>query len=98
MAVLMEVIEKQREQIQIQEKIIENYKKMVDNYDQKVEILEELLRREQTKVEVLEELLRRAKNETLAQGSDQLSSAAAGDSSVEGAVSDSWASGEGSHA
>ena len=83
MAVLMELIEKQREQIQIQEKIIENYKKMVDNYEQKVEILEELLRR--------------ANDEALAQGSDQLSSAAAGDSSVEGAVSDSGTSGEGSH-
>lgn len=82
---MQEVIEKQREQIQIQEKIIENYKKMVDNYDQKVEILEELLRRE------------RSKNETMAQGSDQLSSAAAGDSSVEGAVSDSGSTSEGSH-
>ena len=83
MAVLMELIEKQREQIQIQEKIIENYKKIIDNYERKVEILEELLRR--------------AKNETLAQRSDQLSSAAAGDSSVEGAVSDSGTSSEGSH-
>lgn len=86
MAVLMELIEKQGEQIQIQEKIIESYKKMVDNYEKKIEILEELLRRE------------RNKNETLAQGSDQLSSAAAGDSSVEGTMSDSGTSGEGSHA
>lgn len=85
MAVLMELIEKQREQIQIQEKIIENYKKIVDNYEQKVEILEELLRREQNK------------NETLAQGSDWVSSATAADSTVEGAVSDSGVAGEGSH-
>ena len=83
MAVLMELIEKQREQIQIQEKIIENYKKMVDNYEQKVEILEELLRR--------------ANNEALAQGFDRISSAAAADSTVEGVVSDSGASGERSH-
>ena len=82
---MQEVIEKQREQITIQEKIIESYKKMVDNYEKKIEILEELLRRE------------RNKNETLAQGSDQLSSAAAGDSSVERAVSDSGTSSEGSH-
>lgn len=80
---MQELIEKQREQIQIQEKIIENYKKMVDNYEQKVEILEELLRR--------------ANDEALAQGSDRISSATAADSSVEGAVSDSGTSGEGSH-
>ena len=85
MAVLMELIEKQREQIQIQEKIIENYKKMVDNYERKVEILEELLGRE------------RNKNEALAQGSDRISSATAADSSVEGAVHDSGVVGEGSH-
>ena len=78
---MQEMIEKQREQIQIQEKIIENYKKIVDNYEQKVEILEELLRREQNK------------NETLAQGSDRISSAATADSSVEGAVSDSGVTG-----
>lgn len=83
MAVLMELIEKQREQIQIQEKIIENYKKMVDNYEQKVEILEELLRR--------------ANDETLAQGSDRISSATTADSTVERTVSDSGVAGEGSH-
>ncbi len=100
MAVLMELIEKQSEQIQIQEKIIESYKKMIDNYDQKVGMLEKLLEIEKKNFEIVEEELRRerSKNETLAQGSDQLSSAAAGDSSVEGAVSDSGASSEGSHA
>ena len=85
MSKMQEIIEKQGEQIEIQKEIIENYKKMVDNYEQKVEILEELLRRE------------RSKNETLAQGSDQLSSTAAADSSVEGVLSDSRTSSEGSH-
>ena len=80
-----DLIEKQGEQIEIQEKIIENYKKMVDTYEQKVEILEELLRREGSK------------NETLAQGSDQLSSATAADSTMEGVLSDSRTSSEGSH-
>lgn len=69
---------------QIQYQIIENYKKMMTDYERHIDILEELLRR--------------AKNETLAQGPDQLSSAAAGDISVAGAVSDSGTSSEGSHA
>ena len=80
-----ELIDGLTEQVEVQDKIIANYKVMVKNYERKVEILEELLRRKEEE------------NETLAQKLDRVSTPAAADSSVEGAVCDSELSGEGSH-
>lgn len=89
MAVLIskyqQIIKGLEEEIDIQDRIIANYKKMVRAYDEKVDILQELLRRKEME------------NEAMAQGSDQLSTSAAADSTVERAVSDSGTSGEGSH-
>lgn len=76
-----ELIDDLNNQIEIQDKIIANYKVIVE----KIEILEELLRRKEEE------------NATLAQKLDRVSTPAAADISVEGAVCDSELSGEGPH-